>query len=223
MRRETIAIVAFFCTACGTEEATVDGEEAESAASSDVQALTGNGAPSGSHYTLNIIGVPKGKTADMTGSSGHRIFVPLEGRAKIELARGEFQVLDGNATDGPARFQLPAPDEDGDGVTTYSVYARALGTPGGSAAMTTCATDPTTGEEVCSTESMVAVRATGRSRFSDVSRDLLFVYADLDGDGVDERYGLFDDALQDYFWQYDNQGLKLLQLRFYDEASAAAL
>ena len=28
-------------------------------------------------------------------------------------------------------------------------------------------------------------------------------------------YPLFDNALEDYFWSYDNNGLKLLQLRFY--------
>ena len=37
----------------------------------------GNGVPSGAHYDLNLIGVPQGKTADMTGDNGHRIFVPL--------------------------------------------------------------------------------------------------------------------------------------------------
>jgi hypothetical protein len=40
-------------------------------------ATTGNGAPSGAHYDLNIIGVPKGKTASMTGSNTHVIFVSL--------------------------------------------------------------------------------------------------------------------------------------------------
>src|SRR2546428_167494 len=40
---------------------------------------TGNGAPSGSHYNLNIIGVPKDKTAAMTNNDGHRIFVQLVG------------------------------------------------------------------------------------------------------------------------------------------------
>src|SRR5437879_6875186 len=40
-------------------------------------ATTGNGAPSGSHYNLNIIGVPKDKTADMNNNDGHRIFVQL--------------------------------------------------------------------------------------------------------------------------------------------------
>src|SRR5215510_10122400 len=40
---------------------------------------TGNGAPSGAHYNLNIIGVPHDKTADMTGGDGHVIFVQLVG------------------------------------------------------------------------------------------------------------------------------------------------
>ena len=80
----------------------------------------------------------------------------------------------------------------------------------------TCATDTVTQEEVCSTLNYVAVRSTGASKFTNVSQQLLYLYADLDGDGIDERYSLFDDRLQDYFWEYDNSGLKLLQLRFYE-------
>ena len=180
------------------------------------EAASGNGAPSGAHYNLNVIGVPKGKTADMTGSSGHRIFVPLSGNCKINLAQGIFEVLDGNCTDGPASFQLPNPDPDNDGVTTYSVWARALGKPGGSSKMTTCATDPTTTEVWCSVYSSVQVRSKGKSTFSDVSKQLLYIYADINADGVLERYNLFNDSLMDYYWNYDNQGLKLLQLRFYE-------
>ena len=48
----------------------------------------------------------------------------------------------------------------GAGTQLY-VYARELGKPGGHADMTTCATDPTTGEEVCSNETLVLVRNTG--------------------------------------------------------------
>jgi hypothetical protein len=174
---------------------------------------------SGTHYNLNIIGVPKGKSADMTGNNGRRIFMPLSGTSKILLKEGPFQVLDANGTDGSASFQLPSPDADNDGVTTYSVFARALGKPGGSAKMVTCATDPTTGEEICSTIETVFTRSTGKSNFVNVSKALLYIYADLDGDGVDERYNLFNDTLQDYFWSYDNNGLKLLQLRFYPFAT----
>jgi len=69
-------------------------------------ALAGNGAPSGAHYNLNIIGVQKNKTVDMTGNSGHRIFVPLWGNAKILLTEGDYAVLDANGTDGtlPSSF-----------------------------------------------------------------------------------------------------------------------
>lgn len=179
---------------------------------------TGTGAPAGAMYQLNIIGVPNGKTAEMTGNNGRRIFVPLEGSSKILLSEGaDFNVLDANGTDGNgAKFQLPNPDPDNDGMTSYSVFARALGKPGGSARIETCATDPLTLEEVCSTLNYVAVRNTGPSKFVNVSKQLLYIYADLDGDGTDERYPLFDKRLEDYFWSYDNNGLKLLQLRFYE-------
>lgn len=174
---------------------------------------------SGSHYSLNLIGVAKGKTADMTGNQGHRIFVNLFGKTKILLGQGDFQVLDANGTDGSAKFQLPDPDPENDGVSAYSVWVRALGKPGGNAQITTAATDPLTGETVYSLETKVLVRTKGASAFEDISKYLLYVYADLDGDGTAERYPLFDEALQDYFWEYDNTGLKLLQMRFYPVAS----
>jgi len=151
-------------------------------------AVTGNEAPNGSHYNLNLIGVPKGKTADMTGSNGKRIFVPLTGNCKINLSDGDFQVLDGNCTDnGQATFQLPNPDPDNDGITTYSVWARALGKPGGKSSTTTCATDPVSGELWCSVYSMIQMRDKGKSTFTDVSKQLLYIYADTNGDGTLER------------------------------------
>src|SRR2546428_1967920 len=152
---------------------------------------TGNGAPSGAHYNLNIIGVPRSKTADMTGDNGHRIFVPIGGNTKIMLTEGpDFEVLDANGTDGEASFQLPNPDPDGDGITVYSVFARALGTPGGHSVTTTCATDPVDGSEVCSVATLTLSRGHGRSTFDNVSKELLFIYADVNGDGVLDRVAL---------------------------------
>ena len=197
--------------------------------SDQVLVKTGNGAPSGPHYNLNLIGVPKDKTAAMDDNNGHRIFVKLEGNTKIYLAEGEtFDVLDANGTDGNgARFQLPNPDPDNDGITVYSVYARALGKPGGNGTITPCATaaglDGVFGteddEEVCSITALYVERTPGKQKFSNVSKYLLYVFVDLDGDGVAEQYNLFNDALQDYLWSYDNSGLKLLQLRFYEEST----
>lgn len=177
---------------------------------------TGNGAPSGAHYNLNLIGVPKNKTSPMDGNDGHRIFVPLEGKTSIWLKEGaDFSVLDANGTDGNgASFQLPNPDPNNDGITEYSVWARALGKPGGSSTTTTCAYVDT--ELWCSVYSMVLVRDKGASKFDNVTKQLLYIYVDLNGDGTVERYPLFSDALVEYFWSYDNNGLKLAQLRFYE-------
>ncbi len=201
--------------------------------------ITGNGAPSGTHFNLNIIGVKNEKDMDLEVSGGHVIFVPLQGKSRILLGEGEYAVLDKNGTDGEASFQLPNPDPDNDGVTVYSVWARALGKPGGSASMVTGAWDPgldgimgTADDiEVYSMYKLQVERTQGKQKFTDVSRYLLYIYVESDiisdPDGIpnsgDEvvlveagRYPLFDPALEDYFWEYDNNGLKLLQLRFYE-------
>ena len=215
-RFATLAAAAFLVNACGSgiEDIGSRQDESEDVPPPYVSAVGGNGAPSGPHYNLNIIGVPKGKT--MSNGSGNVIFVPETGSTKILLSEGPFDVLDKNGTDGSAAFQLPNPDPENDGTTTYSVFARALGKPGGSSKTTTCATDPTTGEVWCSVYSMVLVREKGKSTFTNVSRELLYLYADIDADGDLDRFNLFNSALTDYFWQYDNSGLKLAQLRFYE-------
>ena len=189
----------------------------------------GNEASIGAHYNLNIIGVQKDKTADMDGTGGHTIFIKLNSKSKIMLTEGDdFSVLDRNGTDNDgAAFQLPNPDPDGDGTTIYSVYARALGKPDLTAELTTCGyeenidsiTQEVTYEEVCSVANLYLERTRGRQKFRNVSKELLYIYADLDLNGTLERYSLFDEALQDYFWSYDNKGLKIVQLRFYEISS----
>ncbi|MCL7963476.1 MAG: hypothetical protein M8860_11585 [marine benthic group bacterium] len=198
-----------------------------------------NGAPSGKHYNLNIIGVPKTKTADMTGNNGHRIFVGL-GRqgevtknTKILLTEGEFAVLDANGTDGEAAFQLPNPDPDCDGTTDYSVYVRALGKPGGSADMQTCYTD-TSGTwcaaDVSGGVSQITItRSPGKQKFSNESKDLLYVDYCTEWDTTTSPWTcldwtiipLFGEEVDEYYWDYDNNGLKLAQLRFYPISTVA--
>jgi len=81
------------------------------------KASTGNGAPSGSHFNLNIIGVAHGKNPNMAKGGGDVIFVGLGTSSdavttKILLSQAadsEFTVLDKNGTDGEASFALPAP------------------------------------------------------------------------------------------------------------------
>ena len=207
-----------------------------------VSGATGNGAPSGAHYNLNIIGMPKGKTADMSNTSGHSLFVKLDGKTSILLCESGvdtacanvdgFAVIDRNGTDGSATFALPDPVEscvtDGNGeftscTTKYSVFARAPGNSSGSASMSTCGTitsGPDTGQTVCSVQ---VFAVTHSSKFQNVTKYLLFVYADVDDDGNVELVPIFDDRLEGYYWDYDNNGLKLLQLRFYPCASTVNL
>src|SRR6266404_4400845 len=153
-------------------------------------AQTGNGAPSGSHYNLNIIGKTDCTTDPMTNSNGHVIFVLLNGGDVATNLTGKlastiskvnkiylqpspdnstFAVLDGNACDGNgALFELPNP------TNGYSIWARALATPGGSATMTTCATDTNTlpAEIVCSTLNVLLTRSKGPSKFTNVTTQL---------------------------------------------------
>ena len=188
------------------------------------KASTGNGAPSGSHFNLNIIGVAHGKNPNMAKGGGDVIFVGLGTSSdavttKILLSQAadsEFTVIDKNGTDGEASFALPAPG-------TYTVWARALGTPGGQSKIATCATfiDPTTltSTILCSTDNEVFVRGKGKSSFRDVTSALTTISL-VPGSAAELACGtptvsLFATCLQDFLWQYDNNGLRLLQVRFY--------
>jgi hypothetical protein len=208
-----------------------------------ITAAAGNGAPSGAHYTLNIIGVPKDKSASFDGGNGHRIFVDLgrtgaAANTRINLREGEFAVLDANGTDGAAAFQLPNPDPDGDGTTAYSVYVRALGKPGGKATMQSCYEDDIGSwcalDFLGGVEPITIQRSKGGvGKFTNVSKDLLYVdYCSEWAAGDDgvlgtaddvcttvDQLALFSDDLLEYFWSYDNEGLKLAQFRFYEVAT----
>ncbi len=227
---------------------------------------TGNGAPSGNHYTLNIIGVDNPKNANMDQGAGNVIFVALGGtdegadvHTQILLSKGDFGVLDKNGTDGQASFQLPDPGIDPyviggdmtgvDTTTDYSVFVRPLGKPGGWCTITTCADvlDSTFGgllsDKVQRTilnspgyfggyasleqvGSEITFRDSKKSTFTNVTAQLLTlvfrVWVDLDGDTIQDadeifyvRVPIFDPSLEGEYWDYDNNGLKILQIRFY--------
>jgi hypothetical protein len=213
----------------------------------------GNGAQSGPHYNLNLVGKNDCSPSALTGSNRHTIQVLLnysDGNGgvlatdlvrsnKIFLSEGEFKVLDGNACDGDgAAFQLPAnpftcsatdPECLNSDPTfqNYSVFVRALAKPGGKGLMTTCAAgagadgvlNTADDEIVCSTESVMLVRDKGKSSFTNKTKELTTMCLDTDGDSrCDDRVALFDKSLYGYFWDFDNNGLRLVQLRFYPVA-----
>jgi len=250
-------------------------------------AWAGNGAPSGPHYDLNIIGVENAKNPPMSGSDRHTIFMPLystktNGKVStctenttggtltgsctaivdnpIWLIPGvDFQVCDGNGFD-PAHdcdgnvidakigavFSLPCnTDVTQEDINfgcdpelpsaSYTVWARALGKPGGSAEVTTCATVNDLGGGVsgsgdlfCSLENVTdpLMRKNGQPVFQNVTDELtsmlaLFCETGFLADGSCDvavkrvRISLFASGTEDWFWNYDNNGLRLAQLRFY--------
>ena len=172
----------------------------------------GNGAPSGAHFNLNIIGVEKGHENDNDNSNGRRIFVPLgkndTAACDILLHEGPYDVADYNCLDSDrnADFNLPDPD-NGDGTLAYSVWVRALG-PKGSATMRTCITDEL--GTWCNAGDLIVNLQKGKT-FVDVSKQLLQVCND-----VGQLVPLFSGADDEYFWHYENSGLRLAQLRFYE-------
>ena len=211
----------------------------------------GNGAPTGPHYNLNIIGVDNPKSSPMTSSDRHTIFVGLGTKksdpnaanaiTSIWLTPGDFQVCDGNGFDAAydcagnqigrgmsgAVFQLPCntavPTDFGCAAGTasasYQVWGRALGQPGGSATITTCAFDDL-GALICSSENTLNVfsRGKGKQTFQDVTSQLTTLQSvcfDLAGIMTCGNVSLFNGVLQDFFWQFDNNGLRLAQIRLY--------
>ena len=232
------------------------------------EGTTGNGSPQVKKlFSLNIIGVSKDKTVDMD-NSGHRIFVPLEGKAKINLVEGEFAVIDANGTDRDgATLQLPKPGldpylvgdkVDADTMSDYSVFVRPLGKPGGWATITTCADLLEDNEEflsllpgkfektlndscefggIASVEqvgSLITLRETGKSTFKNVTAELLTIVLKVDVEveidvdvyeiqTVYVRVPIFDEMLENEYWEYDNHGLKILQVRFYEIGTDVSL
>ena len=170
--------------------------------------------------------------------------VTLDKTNKIFLYPGDFQVLDGNACDGDgAAFQLPkngTPGPGPDGVlgtaddvlvnAVYEIFLRELGKPqpaGTESFLTTCGIDAgadgmpntTDDEVVCSSENVILFRDKGQPKAQNVTTQLttMVLQVDLNGDGVLEttRISIFDPLLHQFFWDYDNNGLRLVQLRFY--------
>jgi len=226
-------------------------------------------------YKFNIIGVPKGKTADMTGDNGARIFVNLTKPSPIWLVEGEdFEILDANGTDADgSTLQMPPPGyepyvlpSDGPVWSDYSIYIRSLGKPGGWATITTCADLLDSNFAGLLSGTFVSVlnrdgifggyasveqvgrditeRPKGKSIFTNVTAALTSIVFkvevevladyDVDGDGdgdVDDteiiieyvRVPIFSDILENEYWEYDNHGLKLLQVWIYDNATDVTL
>ena len=118
---------------------------------------------------------------------------------------------------------------------SYSIWARALG-PGGNAEITTCADETGAGfdgtDDVWCGSNGITLYAKPRKTV-DITGNLLHMTITVDGVANPELAAcigisttgsttldvfLFDRCFENYFWNYDNNGLKLLELRFYSAA-----
>jgi hypothetical protein len=203
----------------------------------------GNEIPdTGEHYNLNIIGVPHDKTADMKDSNRHTIFVPLgeDGvpkSVKIYVERNydnpdQFQVQDGNACDGDGATIL-VPFEDY-GTLSFNVYATALGKPGGQAKVDATVTfeEGTYGSLLMDTFTLKRAKGNKGAQqpkpldISNIFRATGWIDVAPEGPGPEDitftNVWVFNvPTLLEYLWDYNNEGLKLMQVRFYPTTSGA--
>lgn len=180
----------------------------------------GNKMPSGTHYNLNIIGSPK-DNKDVGDSMGHTLFVKLNGKTRIYMTQatdGQFKIVDRDGTDGTARFNI-APGY-------YDVYARALGKPGGDVHIEAWGEFSDDIGAPIKLGEVDLTRTKGKPQTVNINK-LFYVDVILIVDGLEVEYEntwVFDIVeLLEYYWEYYNNKLKLLQVRFYkvDEPTMA--
>lgn len=196
---------------------------------------------SGPHLNLNIHGVPDGVDkfkVDSIGDGRHSIFVPInpETDFNIEYAFSyteNWTVVDCDATiDGTAKIILPAYmylDTDNDGieetkqqVAYYMCYIAGLGKPSETSevliAPSASYNESWTAFQLNQDELIVSGHRKGAPVWYN-GTELFF--ADVTFyNGTDYSYyidqWIFDiPGLESYWWQMTNNGVKLMQVRFY--------
>jgi uncharacterized lipoprotein NlpE involved in copper resistance len=183
----------------------------------------------GQHYNLNIIGAKNvGSVGD---SNGHTMFVKMDGHTKImmtQAADGQFVVTDRNGLDGSASFNI-APGH-------YNIYATALGKPNGKVNISAYGnfTDAVDGSTLIPLGYVDIARTKGSPTALNINK-LFYVDVSLctaadagvctETASYSETWVFDIPELIEYYWDYDNTGLKLLQVRLYPctlDASGAA-
>jgi hypothetical protein len=107
---------------------------------------------------------------------------------------------------------VPCTNNGPGSIASYQVWARVTGTPGGNSTITLCAFDQTTSTEVCNTDEVLMRNKP--NKFTDVTKTLTSLM-NVSGPAGVGNYPLFAAGFSGFFWDYDNNGNKVLQLRFY--------
>ncbi len=196
---------------------------------------------SGPHLNLNIHGVPDGVdkfTVDSIGDGRHSIFVPLSPSAEnfsIQYAFSYDQnwtVLDCDATfDGTASIILPAymyVDTNNDAIEEkmrvryYMVYLAGLAKPLDDSMMLIYPTAANNGSWTAFQLNQASLTVTGHRKGAPVwynGTELFFAdvtfFNGTDYIDYTDQW-IFDiPGLEGYWWQMTNNGVKLMQVRFY--------
>ena len=197
-------------------------------------AAKGNGLPSvdmKDSFLMNIHAVDKCPSNGFDGSNRHTIVIEglteedfaaaleahgnnvpdLSSKNDIMLVKSDsadsFQINDGNACDNdPAELALPPLV-----ATTYNVFIKMVGKPGGKANPVLCAkdlyTDLVTDDYYCNTGT-VHVRVKGKNTYVDVTDELLWILEE------DWYTFVFRDPDGSYFWDFSATTGAKAQVRF---------
>jgi hypothetical protein len=191
----------------------------------------------GRHFQINIIGACHEKDGDFDNPRRGTVFVKLNRQGSIVTQinfepntadPNKFAVLDGNGwDDGEVTIAVPY---DLEGTLSYNVYAIPLGKPNGKVTVdaTVVFDDDTTGALLASHYELF--RNNGKPITYDISN--IFRASgwidENDNDVQDAGDTTFNNVwvfnvptLVDYYWTYDNEKCKLLQVRFYETVSGS--
>ncbi len=122
------------------------------------EGVTGNDAPNGQHFNLNIIGVPDAKNENFDGGNGSRIFV-LRDKPTLFYVHGDadtsYAILDHDGTDGKVGTGIADPGitfpyDVATGRWQVAIYVRLVGPKGSSIDWTSSYYDGSTWVEFAS-------------------------------------------------------------------------
>lgn len=169
-------------------------------------------------FEINLVYVPDNKEAYITDIQGERIFVLEETNNKVMLQGGQsFEVLDGNAGHENALFELP-----NRGAAYYEPGVVSVSSPAIDNPME-YVVDQNTEEEIYTLPFYFSIFSNNSEDKIDITSLVLSIDTyteDMNRDGEinaedTNTYALFSDVLEDKFWTYNDQGLKVMKVRFY--------
>ena len=191
----------------------------------------------GRHFQINIIGAQHAKQGDFDNPRRGTVFVKLNRQGAISTKinfepntadPNRFAVLDGNGwDDGQVTIAVPYEYYS---TLSYNVYAIPLGKPNGSVHIEAEVTWGENATGILLMEDVDLFRNNGKPIVTDIS-DIFRSDGSYDptpgapGSGDEVTWNnvwVFNvPYLEDYYWTYENNKCKLVQLRFYETTSGS--